>query len=1273
MQTLHYCKKVVLLLSCILLYPALTAAQNQPPKITHVAQHSATRFELTQNNNRHIIIDFYNTNIFRMVVDSTANELRSPYAEPNAQILVDMPKQTMEKAQLSTTDSSVAISTSAITLHFDKATSFFEITDKKTGKTVVKSIAPITFRPKATLLTLNAQPDEYFYGGGVQNGRFSHKDEAIAIVNQNSWTDGGVASPAPFYWSTKGYGLMWFTFKKGHYNFDAKTKGEVLLKHATTYLDVFFMIDQKPTALLNDYYQLTGHPVLLPKFAFYEGHLNAYNRDYWKQDSTGILFEDGLHYSESHKDNGGVKESLNGEKNNYQFSARAVIDRYAAHNMPLGWILPNDGYGAGYGQTNSLEGNIQNLKHFGDYATAHGVELGLWTQSDLFPKEGVEALLQRDIVAEVRDAGVRVLKTDVAWVGAGYSFGLHGIAKIANIMTKFGHNARPFIITVDGWAGTQRYAAVWTGDQTGGNWEYIRFHIPSFIGAGLSGLSNITADMDGIFGGKNPIVNARSFEWRTFTPMQLNMDGWGTNPKYPQALGEPTTSINRNYLKLKSALLPYTYSIAHQAIDGRPMIRAMFLEYPNEFTHSKATKYQFMYGPYFLVAPIYQNTQMDERGYDVRHNIYLPKGHWIDYFSGRQYQGNRVINYYDAPLWKLPVFIKPGAIIPMVNPNNSVSEINHHLRIFELYPYGESTFTLYNDDGKTMDYKTGESVSTLISSTLDDREKATVTIAPTKGDFNGFVKQKTTILKFNVSEKPGTIKAYIGGKRVKLQAVNSAKAFNNGQNVYFYNTEIDLNRFATKGSEFAEVEMRKNPQVWVKLESTDITKNDIVVQLSDYVFDIANDFKHQTGELNTPKGITVVDSSATAFTLTPSWDPVKHADYYEIMFNGMRYSHIVGNSFLFDNLAPDHRYTFKLRAVNKSGHSNWVEFDGRTQTNPLQYAIRHIAAYATAPSQAGFGVQNLTDFDETSLWHSKYHNKAVPFDLVLDLRSVNSLEKFKLLPRKVGANGLFTKGEVYYSTDKKTWTPAGEFEWRMKNTPKTFTFEETPTARYIKIHVTKAVGNYGSGREIYVFKVPGTPSYIPGDINSDGAIDHNDLTSYTNYTGLRLGDSDFEGYISKGDVNKNDLIDAFDISNAATQLNGGTRIDSLVAVSGSLVLSTPKSHYKKGETIRITVAGKALKAVNALSFAIPYNTEEYRYLGLESVTTKTMRNMTKDRLHTSGQKALYPTFVNIGNKPTLNGNDTLFVLKFIAKKDLTFSLKAIDGILVNKSLDTVKF
>lgn len=567
------------------------------------------------------------------------------------------------------------------------------------------------------------------------------------------------------------------------------------LSHNSSYLDIFYMINDGAVALLNDFYQLTGNPVLLPKFGFYEGHLNAYNRDYWKEDEKGILFEDGKRYKESQKDNGGIKESLNGEKNNYQFSARAVIDRYKSHDMPLGWLLPNDGYGAGYGQTETLDGNIANLKSLGDYARQNGVEIGLWTQSDLHPKEGVSALLQRDIVKEVRDAGVRVLKTDVAWVGAGYSFGLNGVADVGRIMPYYGNDARPFIISLDGWAGTQRYAGIWSGDQTGGVWEYIRFHIPTYIGSGLSGQPNICSDMDGIFGGKNETVNIRDFQWKTFSPMQLNMDGWGANEKYPHALGEPATSINRMFLKLKSELMPYTYSFAKEAVDGMPLIRAMFLDYPSAYTHGTATQYQYMYGTDFLVAPVYQKTQADEKGNDIRDGIYLPAGSWIDYFSGEKYEGNCILNNFDTPIWKLPVFVKNGSIIPMTNPHNNVSEIDKSLRIYEFYPNGHTETIEYDDDGVTEAYRRNKSVSTLIESDVNDKKnRLTITIHPTAGNFDGFVKDKKTELRINVTEKPKKLVAKVNKKTVKLMEVTTAEDFLKGENVYWYEATPNLNK-----------------------------------------------------------------------------------------------------------------------------------------------------------------------------------------------------------------------------------------------------------------------------------------------------------------------------------------------------------------------------------------------------------------------------------------------------------------------------------------------
>lgn len=398
--------------------------------IVGVKKINPTTIEVLFSDNRRMTLDFYGANIFRVFQDNSGRIIRDPQAKPEAQILVDNPRKALSRLELEENDDFVFLTTEKIKVRLDKKTSLLKVTNLATNTVVVEELEAPLFEKGKVTLTLKETPQEYFYGGGVQNGRFSHKGKVISIENQNSWTDGGVASPTPYYWSTNGYGMMWYTFKKGKYDFGASEQGKVKLYHESDYLDVFYMINDGAVALLNDFYQLTGNPVLLPKFGFYQGHLNAYNRDYWIENEKGILFEDGKRYKESQKDNGGIKESLNGEKNNYQFSARAVIDRYKKHDMPLGWLLPNDGYGAGYGQTETLDGNIQNLKSLGDYARQNGVEIGLWTQSDLHPKEGVSALLQRDIVKEVRDAGVRVLKTDVAWVGAGYSFGLNGVADV---------------------------------------------------------------------------------------------------------------------------------------------------------------------------------------------------------------------------------------------------------------------------------------------------------------------------------------------------------------------------------------------------------------------------------------------------------------------------------------------------------------------------------------------------------------------------------------------------------------------------------------------------------------------------------------------------------------------------------------------------------------------------------------------------------------------------------------------------------------------------
>jgi hypothetical protein len=386
----------------------------------------------------------------------------------------------------------------------------------------------------------------------------------------------------------------------------------------------------------------------------------------------------------------------------------------------------------------------------------------------------------------------------------------------------------------------------------------------------------------------------------------------------------------------------------------------------------------------------------------------------------------------------------------------------------------------------------------------------------------------------------------------------------------------------------------------------------------------------------------------------------------------MNYTTIQDTELLFDGLSAETAYLFKIRAVNKGGYSDWSDFGATTKMNPLEFAIQGIVGETTAENQ-GNSLFRLFDFEEGEIWHTRYSVNALPFDLVMDLRTINQVDKFEYLPRDNAGNGTILRGSVYYSMDKANWTEAGTFEWQRNSNTKVFEFTSKPTARYIKINITEAVGGYGSGRELYVFKVPGTENYLPGDINNDKQIDRNDLISYINYTGLRRGDADFEGYISRGDLNQNDLIDAYDISVVAAQLDGGVTRRRTDKVSGNIEISTAKRSYNKDEIVEIKIKGMNLSAVNALSFALPYNVQDYEFVGIQSLNMKEMENLTNDRLHTNGEKALYPTFVNIGNKETIEGDVELFVIRLKARRNVRFELKAIDGFLVDKNLNTCKF
>ncbi|MEO7210392.1 MAG: TIM-barrel domain-containing protein, partial [Chitinophagaceae bacterium] len=345
------------------------------------------------------------------------------------------------------------------------------------------------------------------------------------------------------------------------------------------------------------------------------------------------------------------------------------------------------------------------------------------------------------IATEVGEYGTRLCKLDVAWVGPGYRYALNA-CKAAYTGIENNSNARGYVWSVMGWAGTQRYSTIWSGDQSG-NWEYIRFHIPTIIGAGLSGFNAATGDVDGIFGGSDSTYT-RDLQWKCFTPVFMVMSGWAKKDKQPYISDEPFRSINRKYLDLKMRFTPYMYTLSENAHEtGVPASRAMVLEFPEDpVTWGTQTQYQFMNGEWLLVAPVYKSE-------GKRDSIYLPEGKWFDYWNGKMYEGNQWLNNFAAPLEKLPMFVKNGAILPMYPLMNYDGERKADTLTLKIFPYKKSSFELYEDDGITREHRYGAYAKTRIE--VNAEKNISVIINAATGSYTGMYSKRVYLVEMHVS------------------------------------------------------------------------------------------------------------------------------------------------------------------------------------------------------------------------------------------------------------------------------------------------------------------------------------------------------------------------------------------------------------------------------------------------------------------------------------------------------------------------------------------
>ncbi|MTI49199.1 MAG: DUF5110 domain-containing protein [Firmicutes bacterium] len=256
---------------------------------------------------------------------------------------------------------------------------------------------------------------------------------------------------------------------------------------------------------------------------------------------------------------------------------------------------------------------------------------------------------------------------------------------------------RPFVLTRAAFAGTQRYSALWTGDNHS-IWEHMESSIPMFMNLGLSGYTFIGADVGGFAGDSNGELLTRWTQLGVFTPLFRNHSAKDTLHQEPWCFERKYTDIIRKYTELRYRFISYLYNLMRESsLNGSPVIRPLFYHYQqDEKTYN--INDQFLFGKDIMVCPIVKPGM-------TKRMVYLPEGEWYDYWTKEKLVGGEYI-IADAPLDIIPIYIKAGGIIPEDEVSQFISNSNDILYI-NIYKGEESKSKIYFDDGTTFNYKEG--------------------------------------------------------------------------------------------------------------------------------------------------------------------------------------------------------------------------------------------------------------------------------------------------------------------------------------------------------------------------------------------------------------------------------------------------------------------------------------------------------------------------------------------------------------------------------------
>ncbi|MDB5144621.1 MAG: yicI 1 [Mucilaginibacter sp.] len=320
---------------------------------------------------------------------------------------------------------------------------------------------------------------------------------------------------------------------------------------------------------------------------------------------------------------------------------------------------------------------------------------------------------------------------------------------------------RPFILSRSGYAGMQRYSAIWTGDNRAEE-DHMLQGVRLLNSLGISGISFTGMDIGGFTGNPTTSLYTRWMELGAFIPYFRNHTALNTRAAEPWAFGEDVLDIVRKYISLRYELMPYIYSSFYESTqNGMPVMRSLAINYTFDPKVMDATyQNQYEFGNGIMVAPFESTAAFGK--------VYFPEGNWYELYTGTEQKGGQETTIA-LKTDKLPVYVKGGSIIPMQSLVQSTSELPTDTLSVHVYNGSKANhYVYYEDDGKSFSYQKGDFYKRAITF---DPDKHTITFDKADGNYKSHFKYIRVVL--HGFDQSASIKS--GNDKLNLQ--DSAIAF----------------------------------------------------------------------------------------------------------------------------------------------------------------------------------------------------------------------------------------------------------------------------------------------------------------------------------------------------------------------------------------------------------------------------------------------------------------------------------------------------------------